>query len=545
MIAPVAGATRPSGGGGTTGALALLVGWSIRLLVLLLLLERLYSQWEEFRSQPVSSDIRRRQAPFPRLTLCPGATLRDTEIRHDAQVLLTNGNVSVEEFYNLTTLEMLEAKPENMANRANNVMISSGKPVEGVIPGRGPLGEWRAKYYLTQSQISGRPFVHPTRCLTLEPSEYLKARGRNQLELDLRLLTAPAFTNNRDIAYRLFFHGDEEPNVGDLAVPEVGAHVPHTVFRELRAGSALSLRLTARMRHLVSRRRDPCREDPGYSLTQCLKECLWRRLASNITCRLPHMVGNDVYLPELTGPLDHLPLCARPVQMVSFSKSTSSCRKYPPCSKMLEPWYRPVSSEKPASAALSAKLTHASNTTPSSSAAMNTRAKENRTNRLNKRQHVKKTSSRLIFLKFCTAPIGAQKFVDDDLLTDLRGCDCVPACHQTLYDLFEIGIRPEDESFSRTSPCETRLTLTVDLTADEVQEKLAFTSSTFLANIGGLIGAVTGISLFTLACAAESIVQAVAQRWRQCRNRGATTPGFQTNRPWKVKPAVIQMDNSG
>ncbi|KAF0311962.1 hypothetical protein FJT64_001817 [Amphibalanus amphitrite] len=280
------------------------------------LCQQLHSQYQEYRSQPVSSTVFRRQAPFPRLTLCPGSPLRDTVILQEAETLLVNGNVTLDQFYNISTLQMLESGSSG-PNWHNRIRMESGVPAEGTVPGTSRLGTWGARYYLTVS-LFGRK-VHPMRCLTFEASEYLRARGENSLELELVLATTPVFTESKGTAYRLFVHGNEEPNVGDLVAQEIGPHVPKTLVQELGAGQTAAMRVTARLFSLINLRRRPCGEEPGYSETQCLKECLWRRLAANISCRLPHMVGAGVYLPDMSGPLNHLPLCARPVQMETAS----------------------------------------------------------------------------------------------------------------------------------------------------------------------------------------------------------------------------------
>ncbi|KAF0296449.1 hypothetical protein FJT64_006113 [Amphibalanus amphitrite] len=288
----------------------------MHLLLMVFLCQQLYSQYRDYHAQPVSSIVLRRQAPFPRLTLCPRVPLKDTKLLYDAEMLLTEGNITVEQFYNMTTLDLLECDEiqfqcyQSRFNMMRSFKSESPYSAYEAIPGTSWLGSWRARYYLALSRLDQK--VHPIRCLTFDPSQQLRDSARDDIvHLCLKLKAVPLFQDAK--AYRLFVHDTEEPNVGDLAAAELGPDVEQTASLDIPHEESLSLRLTARMFSLANLWRRPCREEPGYSAIQCLKECLWSRLAANISCRLPHMVGAGVYLPDMSGPLDHLPLCARPL----------------------------------------------------------------------------------------------------------------------------------------------------------------------------------------------------------------------------------------
>ncbi|KAF0289687.1 hypothetical protein FJT64_012128 [Amphibalanus amphitrite] len=196
--------------------------WLVHLALVIFLCQQLYSQYEVYCSQPVTTTIQSRLAPFPRITL---------------QVVLDS------------------------------------------------------------------------------------AKKKINLEI---LLKVPPIFSSETLAYRLYVHDTEEPNIGELLPNELG-RVQQTVSVDMLVQKNLSMRLTARLFNSANVWRRPCREEPGYSAIQCLKECLWHRLAANISCRLPHMVGAGVYLPDMSGPLDHLPLCTRPVQMY-YSKNKYKLR---------------------------------------------------------------------------------------------------------------------------------------------------------------------------------------------------------------------------
>ena len=96
------------------------------------------------------------------------------------------------------------------------------------------------------------------------------------------------------------------PNVGDL--PD---WAPRTEVVPLVSGGNPQYTITARRTRRVNVRRRPCSSRPGYSLSQCLKECQWRWVAAHVGCRLPHMVGAGVFLSKMGGFMDHLPICSR------------------------------------------------------------------------------------------------------------------------------------------------------------------------------------------------------------------------------------------
>ncbi|KAF0293348.1 hypothetical protein FJT64_000925 [Amphibalanus amphitrite] len=178
-----------------------LLRWTARAAGLLVLLTLAGQQLLEFRAQPVSSTVVRKKAPFPRLTVCPAASLTDYSLLLEQQQQLVNDSISLLDYYNLTTPEMV--------GEAAGVILAN-----------------------------------------------------------------------------------------------------------------------------VDRR--PCRSEPGYSLTQCLKECLWRRLAAHIGCRLPHMVAADAYLPDIRGPVDHLPIAGE--HGATSRPATNETIALPKILKMLAVW---------------------------------------------------------------------------------------------------------------------------------------------------------------------------------------------------------------
>ena len=473
-----------------------LLRWTARAAGLLLLLLLTWQQLMQFRAQPVSSTVVRQQAPFPRLTICPAASLTDYSLLLNRKQRLVNGSLSIVEYYNETTLEMV--------GREAGLLLLPGTEYIEFIPEDSPLGVWKQRYYLFQESVKSRKEAgkpgngfQPTRCLTFQASRFLEELSGNELEMGLYLQASPLFTTNTSTSHRLFVHGAEEPNVDDLDTNQHGVAVPTTVSLELRPGQPISkYRVTARMRHLANLYRRPCRSEPGYSPAQCLKECLWRRLADHIGCRLPHMVSADVYLPEMRGPLDHLPLCHRPVQRVKegkyFKPSEIICKNRfrmrggnfsQNCLQQSCGLTRPAICGAELSQGDWPKLNDRNRTTPLHG----------------------------LTGPLCPLPDEAEVYVPLDLLTNLTDCNCLPACRQVEYRLQKIKQTDEEDQ------CVAGAVLQFDLASQELQESLFFTYSTLLANLGGFIGLITGFSYFTLIEATETMLTTAARQWQTRR----------------------------
>ncbi|KAF0292712.1 hypothetical protein FJT64_009331 [Amphibalanus amphitrite] len=293
------------------------------LLVLLLFL--VYLQALEYRAQPVLSAMTRRRVAFPRLTLCPEGEMRDP-LMLELYRQMAAGNLSVAEYYRRSTLDMRDFQLNVMRVLGELATGESWNDREVAIPGEGQFGAWRERYYLS-NEYDGLGLT-PLRCVTFEPSDRLhgfRSYGTVDVELVLRV-PVPFFKRHGGDemgmfgegrrTYRLYVHGPEEPSVGDLAR---GGEYPRTPFVPVPPGGGVVIyQVTSRQRRLANVRRRPCRSEPGYSPARCLKECQWRRLAAHTGCRLPHMVSVGVYLPETSGPLDHLPACRRLVQLDAY-----------------------------------------------------------------------------------------------------------------------------------------------------------------------------------------------------------------------------------
>ena len=469
-------------------SVAMVLRWVLRTGAALLLLVLLWQQVLEYRAQPVSTVIVRRQAPFPRLTLCPGASQRDYRLLRDRHLQLLNGSISVEDFYNLTTLVIPDG--------SGTMGVLDAIPDHNFFPGSGAYGTWRQRFYLTMDT----PFGHrPIRCTTFEPSAYLHDLTANHINAYISVHVSSIFTHLLNISYYLYVHGPETPNVSDLDFRQREVSTPRTPWLNLRPGGEVSYRVTAQLRSLANVRRRPCRSEPGYSRAQCLKECLWRRLASHIGCRLPHMVWAEVFLPETRGPLDHLPPCRLLAQMDSPRESTychrfHDRREY--LSQQCPNWLQFTYSWSEADAATSegTSTTNSSDPQPKSSR--------------------------------CPPDVGklpmeeADHLVPQELLEDMRGCDCPPACHQVVYNLHDTrGLKAKDFI------CRTNVHLHLDLMSDLIEESLSFTRSTLVANLGGFLGLVTGYSLFTLVELLETLVKMVLSRRQACRTTRVMSVG--------------------
>ena len=128
-------------------SVAMVLRWVLRVGAVLLLLVLLWKQVLEYRAQPVSTVIVRRQAPFPRLTLCPAASQRDYRLLRDRHLQLLNGSISVQDFYNLTTLVIPDG--------SGTMGVLDAIPDHNFFPGSGAYGTWRNRFYLTMDTPYG------------------------------------------------------------------------------------------------------------------------------------------------------------------------------------------------------------------------------------------------------------------------------------------------------------------------------------------------------------------------------------------------------
>ena len=456
-------------------SLAVLLRWLLRAGAVLLLLVLLWLQVLEYRAQPISTVIVQRQAPFPRLTLCPGASQRDYRLLRDRHLQLLNGSISVAEFYNLTTLVIPHGRGE--------MKVQDATPDNNFFPGSGAYGTWRQRFYMTNDFPSGH---RPIRCTTFEPSAYLHELAANQLDVRITLTVSSTFTHAINIAYYLYVHGPEVPNVGDLNARQLGVSAPRTPFLNLRPGGEDNYRVAAQLRRLVNVRRRPCRSEPGYSKAQCLKECLWRRLAAHMGCRLPHMVLAGAFLPETQGPLDHLPPC-RLLAQIDGPRDATYCHRFQDhreyLSQQCPNWLQFTYSWSDVDPSADEDTSNTNSSDPQA------------------------TSGR------CPPDVGelpmaeADQLVPQELLEDQRGCECPPACHQVVYIIHDTR-SPTGEDFI----CRTNVHLQVHLLTDQIEEALSFTPSTLVANLGGFLGLVTGYSLFTLMEFMETLVGMMSSR---------------------------------
>ena len=457
-----------------------LVHVSVRVALILLLLLALGHQLTDFLAQPVSTSIGQTPAPFPRLTVCPGSSLQDDQVLLDRLRQLKAGSISIGEFYNHTTLELL----------GGHLFVEGSNPEHSAVSANDTgHGLWRPRFYMRQHAAR---VVWEMRCYTLEASAALRELAFSEVEMQLRLAVPLLFVSGRDIAYRLFIHGTEEPNIGDLFARQSAVRVPSSTFVELWPGEAKFFRVTASQRRIVNLRRRPCRSEPGYSPGRCMKACLWRRLAARINCRLPHMVGPDVHQPELHGPLDHLPLCKRPVRI-----QPEGGRRAPRRAKQSD---GPLSAE--------CLVESYENTRPSPnpdapgtdnpSPASNTTSAD-LGNKINRTLEEAMLNEELVEL------------MPAELLTHLSGCDCPRPCSETKYHI-SVDTRT-DLIRHPVSACFTQAILKMDLLSDLTEESLSFSLSTLAANMAGLVGLITGVSLFSLSDAGEALVFAASGCW--------------------------------
>ena len=478
----------------------------VRLTLLTVLLGLVWDQLWVFRSEPLRTAASRRRAPFPRLTICPVRRL-DHAYLLPALKRLANDSIGVADFYEAVTTR-LRGEAGTVLYRGKYTYFSEDED---------ELGVWRETFF---SQ-----YIQYIRCITFFPSESFNIQGSRDQPITLSLLEASLFKSydKEEGSYRLFVHGAETPNVGDLP-----NWAPFTESVPLHSGRYAHYAISGRATERVSVRRRPCSSRPGYSKAQCLKECQWRLLVAHSGCRLPHMVGSGVVLPRMEGFMDHLPPCSR---LLSDSKYLTAmsliplkriCMVYSKrfnISSLSEDYKRFVIEESP-----SLRTTR----TPK------LRGKRAAMEAINGRNstigtppppppppppNIPPPPPIPVVLPF---PAGA--FIQLPVSVsniNASSCSCPLACRETTYTLTE---KVTYDNGLALNSCAVYVSLTFDFAEEIVQETLVISLADLLASIGGFMGLFTGVSLYTFADYAEEFMGKLyktVQTWksgRRCRN---------------------------
>ena len=462
---------RPRSGGGRGAQdvhpVRTVLHWTVRGALFLLLINVCRLQVNQYNDQPVFSSPVRRPAPFPRLTVCSGGQLNDYRLLRENMLGLENGTLTLAEYYNRTTLEILRSE-----------LKVGGAVLEA------PTA-WKQRFYLVRTKVP-RFRMAPMRCHTFHPDAAEPELGKlsqrdvnDHLTVELTLVTSPHFISlpdDDDVAYRLFVHGAEEPNVDDLKRKEY-IQVPATPKVEMKPGYRVKLRVSSHINERVNVRRQPCGDQSGYSLSHCLKACRWDVQAATMLCRMPHMVSQGVYLPDLRGPVDFWPACTKLIQTHGFADGRPFCRQFfnDPRSLLGDTCAAEVS-------------TH---TRPAVVPADAPDGEDGE----------------------CPLPDVWYPMAEHTIDNGQLSCEhCLPACFNVTYHLNQTLMVRQGSS------CTSSVKLELEMTAEAIQESRTFTMTTLLANIGGFIGLISGFSLLTLAELSEALLDVIPQRW-QLRRR--------------------------
>ena len=100
-------------------------------------------------------------------------------------------------------------------------------------------------------------------------------------------------------------------------------------------------------------------------------------------------------------------------------------------------------------------------------------------------------------------------------------CNCPLACQETAYTLTETIARNEPRQWST---CVAFFSLTFDFTQEIVLETSAILLADLLASIGGIMGLLTGLSLYTFAIYLEETLVRLYGRVKVWRRRNGRVP---------------------
>ena len=458
-----------------------------RLTLLTMLFGLVWQQVWVYRSEPLRTASSRRRAPFPRLTICPDKSA-PTVYLLPSLARLVNGSISGTEFYETVTTR-LRGEAGAVFYRGRSTYFSDE---------HGP-GLWREKYYIRRR--IDELYMGYTRCVTFFPGESLNVQGSGDHHIEVSLVEAALFKVPSGPSYRLYVHGDDVPNVGDL--PE---WAPFTESVPLHSGRHGTFTITARRTERVSVRRRPCSSRPGYSVSQCLKECQWRRLTELAGCRLPHMVGAAVYLPEIDGFMEHLPLCSRLPTDERFRFALGP--RKPMCirksllfniSTLFQEHHRYAPKPSPMKEHQQKRTLNRLNRWGTSEADDGNRSTSPPPPSTPPRRP---RSARAVpppppplpeWRPFLDAFVNLPNDVSS---INSTSCQCPLACEEITYTLTE---RINYDKGLDWNPCVAFFSLTFDFTEEIVRETTAISLGDLLASIGGFMGLFTGVSLYTIA----------------------------------------------
>ena len=516
----------------------------LQLVLAIVLLGLIYQQLLLYNSEPLLTTTSRSRGRHPRLTICPFVTA-PPHLMASAFHRLVNRSISVAQFYDTVTIKLLgEALTVYERNR---LAYSSDT--------HGP-GVWKEKFYW-------RYELRYTRCVTFHPRQPSEIAEERRHPLVISLQESPLFSDldyDRDfsakkIAYRLFVHGDDVPNVGDLP-----HWVPNTENTVLIPGQSRHFVISARRTERVDLRRRPCSSRPGYSKTQCLKECQWRRLAARAGCRLPHMVGAETFLPEMGGFMDYLPFCSRMMRKESDpqvkwfdhglprSECMESSKEFN-LTRLDEDYlaYRSQTATRKRQMATSppgrnvlvgdtcAQLASSVATSPSWGASTPTsftsKSLTSPKSGVSPPPPPPPTIPPPWTSESILLPAAAFLFIPDEVFAiNLTDCQCPDACKETTYSL----MTEENLEKDGWNPCMVFLKLTFDFTEEVILESLGTTLNDFLSSMASFIGLFTGFSLFTFAVWIESSLRTLRGKLRKSSRRAGPEGIQKTFVPDKV-----------
>ena len=481
----------------------------VRLTLLAVLIGLVWRQVWVYHSEPIRTTSSRMRAPFPRLTICPELPAPNAYLL-PSLIRLANGSISTTEFYETVTTK-LRSKAGDVLYRGRHSYFSDE---------HGP-GLWRERYYFRRRPML-TILLGYTRCITFFPSESLNTHGNPDNPIRVSVHEAPLFKARKRASYRLYVHGDDVPSVGDL--PE---WAPFTESVPLYSGRSGHFVITARRTERVSVRRRPCSSRPGYSKAQCLKECQWRRLVALANCRLPHMVGDEVFLPKMEGFMDHLPPCSRLLKVEEHFLAVAESLEVPECikknqhlniSSLFQDYYRyfeesPFKLDQPE---------HSSDLRRKPDVPMQA-GRHNFTSippratslpRLPRAIPAPPTAQKNVPLPanaFVNLPNGAYNIYPSS-------CRCPLACRETTYIVTQ---KIANDHGVVWNPCVAFLSLTFDFTEEVVSETLTILLTDLLASIGGFMGLFAGVSLYTGAEYIECFVGNINEqmkKWKKGRH---------------------------
>ena len=235
-------------------------------------------EWFKFRAEPTFTTVELESVDLPAFTVCPG-TLSNRSMTRRAYSTYAGrlwNNVNRTRYQNVTFRQMYLEHTLPIGKMLGRTIKDVNSSQHQDVVYRTRRGHW------------SRTFVSSGACYTFRPRGRQDATSAPFIGPTIRLHTSPEFTQKvSNFTYTIRFHGAEIPYKDFRFFP--GKDIPRAV---VRSGEAIQINVKVNRYRSPNLRRKPCNDTPGYTVSECLSLCWYRRETTRLGCAMPWMTIN-------------------------------------------------------------------------------------------------------------------------------------------------------------------------------------------------------------------------------------------------------------